>query len=205
MFLYQFTNSNIRNIKVLNFLIILSLLWIKIANFKFFKAFNLLSNDILLITDEGIINYNPETKQQKLIINITLFDSFGELDYISFAQFSEEEGGYILCRVRDIIFFIKNDALTLLGSIQVEEFSERYIELIPYLDKNDKYTFITCLIGDGPKLNIYMHEINLLSFNESKLLYHEVKNIIYTDGTYGFIGMSMVACKLLNTPNEKNL
>ena len=205
MFLYQFTYTNIRYIKVLNFLIIFSLLWIKIENFKFFKAFNLLSNDILLVTDEGIENYNPETNEEKPIINITLFDSSGQLSYITFAQFSEEEGGYILCRIQDTIFFIKNDALTLLGSIQVNGLTDKYIQLIPYLNKEDKYTFITCLIGDGTKLNIYMHEINLSSFNESKLLYHEAKNIIYSDGTYGFIGISIVACKLLNTPNEKNM
>ena len=205
MFLYQFPFTNIRYIKSLNFLIIFSLLWIKIENFVFFKAFNLISNDILLVSDEGIKNYNPETNTLKEIINITLFDSSGELNYITVSQFSEEEGGYILCRIQDTIFLIQNDAFTLLGSIQVSRLSNKFIELIPYLNKEDKHTFITCLIGDGPKLNIYMHEINFSSFNESKLLYHEAKDIIYTDGTYGFIGISITSCKLLNTPNEKNM
>ena len=197
--------DNIRYIKALNFLIIFSLLWIKIENFKFFKAFNLLSNDILLVTNEGIINYNPETNNQKEIINITLFNYANDLSYITIAQFSEEEGGYILCRIQDTIFFIQNDALTLLGSIQIDGLSNRYIELIPYLNKEDKYTFIICFIGDGSILNIYQYEINLTSFNESKLLYHEIKEIIYTDGTKGYLSISIIACKLLNTPNEKNM
>ena len=209
MFLYQFiyTKSRYINIKILNFLITFSLFWIKIENFIFFKAFNLISNDILLVTDEGILNYNPETNTTIEIINITLFNSFGELDYISIGQFSEEEGGYILCRIQDNIFFIKKDALTILGSIQIEGLSNKYIELIPYLNKEDNYTFIICLIsliGDRRKLNIYMYEINLSSFNESKLLYHEPKDIIYTDGTHGYIGFPGIACKLLNTPNEEN-
>ena len=203
MFLYQFIYTKAKYIKILNFLLTFSLLWIKIENFIFFKAFNLLSNDILLVTDEGILNYNPETNITIEIINITLFDS-GELNYISIAQFSDEEGGYILCRIQENIFFIQGDALTLLGSIQVEGLSNKYIELIPYLNKEDNYTFIICFIGDGPKLNIYMYEINLLSFNESKLLYHEAKDIIYSDGTNGFIGFSGIGCKLLNTPNEEN-
>ena len=205
MFLYQIPYDNIRYIKVLNFLIIFSLLWIKIENFKFFKAFNLLSNDILLVTNEGIINYNPETNNQKEIINKTLFSSSEALSFITIAQFSEEEGGYILCRIQDTFFFIQNDALTLLGSIKIDGFSNQYIELIPYLNKEDKYTFITSLIGEGPKLNIYQHEINLSSFNESKLLYHEIKDIIYDDGTKGYIAISIIACKLLNTPNEENM
>lgn len=205
MLLYQFIYASVKNLKFLNFLTLFSLLWIKIRTFKIFKAFNLLSNDILLVTDEAIMNFNPETNVQKEIINITLIENSSDLGFITIAQFTEEEGGYILCRIKDTIFFIHKDVSTLLGSIQIEGLSNRYMELIPYLNIELKPTFIICLMGDESKLNIYMYQINLSAFNESESLYHEKKEIIYTDGTYGFIGFSGIACKLLNTPNKENM
>ena len=42
------------------FFIIFFLLIIQSHSFKFLKSFNLLSNNILLITDEGIIKYDPQ-------------------------------------------------------------------------------------------------------------------------------------------------
>lgn len=69
-------------------------------SFKYFKAFNLLSNNITLITDEGIFGYNKDKEEPFLIEYYTLINSQLEQEYISFTQFPLDKGGYAICRVK---------------------------------------------------------------------------------------------------------
>ena len=59
--------EKLKYLKIYFFSICNCLLIIKIKTFLNFKAFTLLSNDIILITDEGIIKYNPSTNTQTVI------------------------------------------------------------------------------------------------------------------------------------------
>ena len=76
-----------------------------IMNFKYFKAFNLLSNYLLIISDEGFIKYNPESEGQIIIESLNAIKNEQDLDFITVAQFPINEGGYIICRIQENIFF----------------------------------------------------------------------------------------------------
>ena len=95
------------HIKMACFFVIINLLIFRINSFKYYKAFNLLSKSILLITDEGFIKYDSEsnTKNVILILNDTSINANYEIDYISFAQFSSDEGGYVFGRIREKIYY----------------------------------------------------------------------------------------------------
>ena len=95
---------------ILIFFILLLSINNEINSFDAFKAFNLNSNDLLLITDEGIILFNIKYNNQTLLIhNVTNKENFG-LEFISFAQFPEEQGGFIICRQQEYIYFLSEDA-----------------------------------------------------------------------------------------------
>ena len=79
------------------YLIILS----DIKSFRFFQEFYLMSNNFLLITDEGIKKYEPTTKATEDVSEISAQEN--EQNYISFAQFSSAEGGYIFIRIKKVI------------------------------------------------------------------------------------------------------
>ena len=57
---------NYYNIKLLLFNIFFISILETIKSFKFFRAYNLISDDILLVTDEGIIKYNILNPQIKV-------------------------------------------------------------------------------------------------------------------------------------------
>ena len=54
-------------------------------SFKFFQEFYLISNNFLLITDEGIKKFEPTTKATEDISEISTQEN--EQNYISFAHF----------------------------------------------------------------------------------------------------------------------
>ena len=78
-------------------------------SFKYYKAFTLLSKNILIISDEGIIKYNPSTKQQAMIQSSNLISSRDDLNFISFTQSPSDEGGYIFCRFRNYIYILDDE------------------------------------------------------------------------------------------------
>ena len=61
--------------------------------FKLGQGFNLHSNYVVFITTEGIIKYDPETKEETTIIDFGSSINEGE-KYISFAQFPSDANGY---------------------------------------------------------------------------------------------------------------
>ena len=88
----------------LTFLLIICSLIIPSISFKYFKAHTLLSNKILLITNDGIIEYDPQLVTLKTIMNTSIIGSNSDLEFTSFAQFPSEEGGYIFCRLKENIY-----------------------------------------------------------------------------------------------------
>ena len=135
--------------KIILFTIILFTLQGPIASFKYFKAFNILSNDLLLVTDIGIIKYNIELDSQYLIVSYNnIINTDGTLEFITVSQFSSEDGGYIICRINEYIYILSEVASFSFGNIILSELHEQYIELIPYITKDSEKSFIICYIND---------------------------------------------------------
>ena len=58
---------------------------------KYFKSFLLYSEEILLISDEGIIIYYPSINNYTILQQSNLISSENDLDYVSFAQSPPQE------------------------------------------------------------------------------------------------------------------
>ena len=146
--------------KLILFMIICSLI-IPSISFKYFKAHTLLSNNILLITNEGIIEYDPQSATSKTIMNnSSLIPSDTDQEYISFAQFPSEEGGYIFCRLKEYIYIFDESLDTCYGSFLIET-NNIYCVLNPYRTLDGTNTIIVTYINNDQKLKTTIYKIDL--------------------------------------------
>ena len=194
------------NYKLIFFTIILFTLNVPIASFKYFKAFNILSNDILLVTDIGIIKYNIESDSQYLITSYNnIINSIGTLEFITVSQFSSDDGGYIVCRINEYIYILSKDANYSFGNIILSELHEQYIELIPYTTKDSKKSFIICYIDDSHKIALILHEININKIEDSKIIYQNWQVVKYNEDYIGTISLRSLSCKIMNSDIQQNI
>ena len=204
---YCFINYKYQmNYKLILFTIILFTLKVPITSFKYFKAFNILSNDILLVTDIGIIKYNIETDSQYLIVSYNnMINTDGTLEFITVAQFSSEDGGYIICRINEYIYILSKDASFSFGNIILPELHGQYIELIPYITKDSTKSFIICYIDDNHKITLILHEININKIEDSKIIYQNWQVVKYNDNYIGTISLRSLSCKIMNSDIQENI
>ena len=204
---YCFINYKYQmNYKLILFTIILFTLKVPITSFKYFKAFNILSNDILLVTDIGIIKYNIETDSQYLIVSYNnMISTDGTLEFITVAQFSSEDGGYIICRINEYIYILSKDASFSFGNIILSELHEQYIELIPYITKDSTKSFIICYIDDNHKITLILHEININKIEDSKIIYQNWQVVKYNENYIGTISLRSLSCKIMNSDIQENI
>ena len=73
-------------------------------SFKYFRAYHLKSGEILLITEESIKLLNLTNQIQSTLYELNLFSSKDDIQYISFAQSLYDEGEYLFCRVKQLIY-----------------------------------------------------------------------------------------------------
>ena len=97
------------------------------------QGFNLLSNYVVFITPEGIIKYDPETKEEISIIDFGSSINEGE-KYISFAQFPSDDNGYFFCRIKQFIYAFSKD-FEILGNLTDNDIANSFVELIPLNQK----------------------------------------------------------------------
>ena len=159
--------------KIYFFLTLFFLLIIHTESFTYFKAFNLLSENILLITDEGIIKYDPLTKNQTLVQSSNLITSINDLDAISFVQSPSDDGGYIFCRLKTYIFIFDENLNNNNQNFDVSQISNLPCSLNSYKTSDGKITLIISLIKQQ-SLKIIMYEININEEQNFAILFNEI-------------------------------
>ena len=107
------------------------LLIANIRTFSNFKPFNLLSGYSVLITDEGIIKYNPSINYHQKVVSSYVISSQNDQNYISFAQFSLIDGGYVICRLNQYIYILDKD-LNSHVYFEISEIKDSYCVINPY-------------------------------------------------------------------------
>ena len=75
---------NSKYFKIILFFLIFFLSFPIFKSFIYFRAYNLISDTILLITDEGFIFTDKDNQDPKNIYQTELFSSSDDLQYISF-------------------------------------------------------------------------------------------------------------------------
>ena len=195
------------NYKLILFIIIFFALKVPIFSFKYFKAFNILTNDILLVTDVGIIKYNIETDSQSLIVsyNNIINNDGSTLEFITVSQFSSDDGGYIICRINEYIYILSRDASFSFGNIILSELHGQYVEIIPYITKDSKKSFIIAYIDDNHKIALILHEININKIDDSKIIYQNLQSVKYNEQYIGTISLKSLSCKIMNSEIQQNI
>ena len=79
-----------------------------LKSIRYLKVFNLISEDIILITDENIIKYNVDSKDKYIILSFNYTINQNNIDLINFAQYPSNNEGYFLCRIQQYIYIISN-------------------------------------------------------------------------------------------------
>ena len=169
--------------ETLFFIVITCSLIIPLQSFKFFKPYNLLSNDdeILLITDEGIIKYNSQSNTLTTLKELsTEIINENCLKTISFGQSPSSEGGLIFCRIKNYIY-IFDEFFTDCGSFEIE--TDDICVLNPYKTQNGINTIIVSYIKSNNKLKSIIYYLDLSSTNGPISHYNETGEIsMHTTG-----------------------
>ena len=188
------------NKQIIFYLIFLSLIII-MKSFIAFKEFNLLNDNFLLVTEDGIYRFNSNF-QDKYLINS--FDSDIESDMIEYAdisKLSDDDGGYIFCKVFKNIYIVSKNADQLIDILTIDdEYSSRtQSSIIPYKFDNNYYCILS-YINNQNKLTIYKFKIYFNSTEENELVANKIiegNNTRYTDG---------ISCHLIySSLYQKNL
>ena len=174
-------------------------LYDKYNSFGIFKAFQSLSNDIILITEDGIIKCNPDSNYQLIynfsLLNITLNEL--SLECISFKQFPLEEGGYILLKVLEFIFILTKDANKENVNIWInEEIKSKQVTIIPYLYKNNTCNFFIGFINNNNdrEMQFYLYQTDF----KTNYIILEIQTF------YAYFHNNIISCELMYSLNYTN-
>ena len=166
-------------------LIFLSLIII-MKSFSAFKELNLLNDNFLLVTEDGIYRFNSNFQDKYLISS---FDSNIESDMIEYAdisKLSDDDGGYIFCKVFKNIYIVSKNADQLINILTIDdEYSSlTQSSVIPYkFDSN--YYCILSYINIQKQLTIYKFKIYFNSTDDNELVANKIiegNNTSYMDG-----------------------
>ena len=173
-----------------------------IKSIIYLNAFNLISDDILLITDDGIIIYNTNSKNQNLIksFNYTVDSNLKSL--MNFAQYPSTEEGYIFCRVDTHFYIISNIDNSLIEAMTIDEIKDIMISITPYKSKDNQFYCIINYINDESKLVLKSFKIN---YNTNYSIELEIDKVYdhYEDNTEIILEVG-ISCELIYSNNNDN-
>ena len=189
------------------FFVIINVLIIGTSSFKYYKAFNLLSKNILLITDEGFIKYDLQSNIQTVIklLNDTSINANYEIDFISFAQFASEDGGYIVGRIRQNIYLFSNNLDDFFGHFTVSNIENSIISIIPFKSKFGDYFVIIGYIDANNSIKLLMYKIQ---FEDGKFeLLYSISNKTSDEekSEYNFEQNKKISCQLMSKLNNDKI
>ena len=136
---------------------------------KYPTLLTLENNELILVNEKGIHFFDSklENEYDKAI----LFDSDltdGENKKTTMAQFTHENGGYILIIAKDILYIIKEDG-SLIHSLSITDyFTSTNYYIIPYKNEEDHLHYIISYKeGATIKLNYFKFNLNSPFTNEN--------------------------------------
>ena len=116
------------------------------------------SNYVVFISTEGIIKYDPETKEETTIIDFGLSINEGE-KYISFAQFPSDDNGYFFCRIKQFIY-IFSENFEILGNFTDNDIAKSFVELVTFKSNQDELYLISVFANEAQSLELKLYKFN---------------------------------------------
>ena len=189
-----------------NFVYILFTIFLIIPNIysvKFFRAYNLLSQELLLISDEGILLLNSESGEKTTIESFNnIITSEEDLQFVSFNQPSYLDQN-IICRVKEYIFvYSPLDDYYLLKALTLTHISDKEVSVVPFKDKYENEFIFICYIDDSKQLNI--EKYTAIDDNIDVSIMDITQAVEYDDGTTEFSKNDAISCQLMNLAEYEN-
>ena len=140
----------------------------------YFSPYTLFSGNILLLSEEGLQIYEPNSNNIDSILNLTSYiDYEGGQSTLSFTQYSSLFNDYSICSLQGNLLFLKNGNFSCIKFSS--EFNYNYKILVPYHTEENYTSFILGLINNNILIlriyNLFINEtceINLLFENTFK-------------------------------------
>ena len=156
------------------FLFIICSMIIPLTLFKLGQGFNLNSNYVVFISTEGIIKYDPETKEETTIIDFGLSINEGE-KYISFAQFPSDDNGYFFCRIKQFIY-IFSENFEIFGNLTDNDIAKAFVELVPFKSNEGELNLIFVFANEVQNLELKSYKFNNSNLS-GNLLESRIENV----------------------------
>ena len=180
-----------------------------ISLFSFFSAFNDISDDIILITDEGVLNYDPFSNNITKIYKNILFDNIrveSSRLFISFVKFPPDSiSNYTIIGFQENLFFLKNKKYVYDNSFFDRDFSNVYKLIIPYKRNEDNLQLIYVIIKNGDLFLAY-DNITLSDTINQNVIFQTTINYQNITGDSSTFSNDVISCQLMpfkNIINEK--
>jgi hypothetical protein len=170
------------NIEIIFFLFGIFCYFISIvSSFTYFQGFNLISGNLLLITNEGIKLYDTSLETITDILNITLIpDTFY---FNSFVQFPLSQGGYILIKIGKNLYLMNKEATEIISQDTKDEIIRIYPKLIAYKSKNNILYCFVSFINNNQKLKIFTYKIENSKLQFDYQIINEETQINFADNS----------------------
>ena len=176
---------------------------------KYFKSFSLISQQILIVSNEGIHIYDPSEEEPALVKSIDLISgaSDRDLELIAFAQSPSSEGGYVFCRIKQNIYIFSENLDIFFGEFEVSEISDSiYCVLNPYKTSEGKLAIIISFINGDSYIRILIYQININDILLSELMVAITKHVINLQNQMDQKTLnSAIECELISSQDYTNL
>ena len=172
------------------------------------STLTLLNQDLIMVTNDGIHYYSPkmiEDVSKKIIFENPIV-SQDENKMTSMAQFSEDDGGYIMILVKNRIYFLEYNGTKIYDlDLNNSTDSSSHYCIIPYKKEGNILNyFISYGISDGKSFKINHFKFNIITkVNEKNITKtKEAKNIGgMGNNPNGFVGVDCI----IMIPSSLNL
>ena len=163
-----------------------------INSLHYFLPYTLLSGNILLLSEEGLQIYEPNSNNISSIYNFSSNIGFeGGQSALSFTQYYSLFNDYSICSIQGNLLFLQNENFS---CIKVSsEFNYNYKVLVPYIIQENYTSFILGLIQDN-NLTLRMYNVYINESCEINLMFENIFN--YNNITSPYSG-SYISCELM--------
>ena len=156
------------------------------SSFSYFHAKTIYSEKILVINENGISTYNQDFKEETIIKNFsenpfTQNKENIETQYITISQFDNDENRYIICRVKNKLYFFS------------DKNSEDNILLYEYTNNNITDVKIEIINSVYENLNLKKIYYFFICYVKDYILYVEKYNFINENSNFSLIKTNQIA------------
>ncbi len=143
------------------------------------SGFTLNNGNNLIAAKYGLFLYDQSSRQIKTILNFTndeyMINSEEDCIKTTFTQLSNQDGGYALCLIKDILY-VFSPKIELIANFNLKEKINGYFySLIHYKNEGDNIYYIIAVVenkGNNYNLKIVYYKMNI-KFKNNEMLYNK--------------------------------